>query len=115
MPGHKPYSKKHWKYLLEVVPKNNCNICNVTAAKSSTKRLVWDHDHDTGFIRGVLCDLCNCWLPFYEFIKKYEFMNAEKVYGRTCAYWMVAYKDKIEIHLSSNTGILYSDKKPKIK
>jgi hypothetical protein len=41
---------------------NRCAICNRTAAESMAgrkKHLCVDHCHDTGQIRGLLCDPCN--------------------------------------------------------
>lgn len=37
-----------------------CDICGVVAF------LVVDHNHATGYIRGLLCDRCNQWLGDYE-------------------------------------------------
>ena len=34
--------------------KNRCEICG-----KRSERLVIDHDHDTGIVRGVLCSACN--------------------------------------------------------
>ena len=33
--------------------------CCAVCLKPSTRRLVVDHDHDTGQVRGLLCDPCN--------------------------------------------------------
>ena len=51
----------------------NCEICNktieeavITKNKWSPKRLALDHDHKTGKFRGVLCQLCNRQLGWYE-------------------------------------------------
>lgn len=38
-----------------------CWICN-----KKGKRLVVDHDHNTGKVRGMLCDLCNRHLGYFE-------------------------------------------------
>lgn len=39
---------------------NVCAICKQTNTKKGrSTRLVVDHDHDTGKIRGLLCDHCN--------------------------------------------------------
>ena len=38
-----------------------CSICNRNAV-----RLVQDHDHDTGFLRGKICDHCNLGLGHYK-------------------------------------------------
>lgn len=45
-----------------------CWICN-----KESKRLVIDHDHKTGKVRGILCDLCNKHLGYFEN------MNIEKI------------------------------------
>lgn len=56
-PG-KPYglSKKDYDALMK---KSNgrCEICGITP-----KKLVIDHDHETGKIRGLLCPQCNAGL-----------------------------------------------------
>jgi len=38
-----------------------CGICGLyeSVAATTYKNLVVDHDHDTGKVRGLLCDLCN--------------------------------------------------------
>lgn len=45
-----------------------CWLCN-----KKNKRLVVDHDHKTGKVRGMLCDLCNKHLGYFEN------MNTEKI------------------------------------
>ena len=41
-----------------------CEICQIE--ESLDIRLVRDHDHGTGFIRGLLCDKCNGRLSAFE-------------------------------------------------
>lgn len=41
-----------------------CEICNRTL--DNTRRLVIDHNHETGQVRGVLCPRCNIALHSYE-------------------------------------------------
>lgn len=36
-----------------------CAICASTTSKNHHNRLVIDHDHHTGLVRGILCDRCN--------------------------------------------------------
>jgi hypothetical protein len=36
-----------------------CAICRSTSTGARTGRFCVDHDHDTGRIRGLLCDACN--------------------------------------------------------
>lgn len=44
--------------LLFVKQNNSCAICGKVSGKGSDK-LVVDHDHETGQVRGLLCRLCN--------------------------------------------------------
>jgi formate dehydrogenase maturation protein FdhE len=106
----KPYTKTHWKFLMKVLPKKKCEICGVTPEQSYTKRLVWDHNHKTNIIRGVLCDNCNSWIEQYIYNKQYQVTNLLEVYGNEIGSWMLAYKDKIERYLLVDTGVVYSDK-----
>ena len=41
----------------------SCSICK---GKSRSNRLVIDHCHASGFVRGVLCERCNSWLGVLE-------------------------------------------------
>ena len=40
---------------------NACAVCG-----TENGRLVIDHNHDTGKIRGLLCDSCNCAIGFVK-------------------------------------------------
>ena len=82
-----------------------CNICGVTAEDAKGGRLVRDHDHTSGHIRGMLCDTCNSWLHFYECLKN-GVQSKRKVKTKHIE-WMNRYKDQIEKHLLCNTEKLY--------
>lgn len=43
-----------------------CAICKKLEVTARTKRLVVDHDHKTGKIRGLLCHRCNCGLGYFK-------------------------------------------------
>lgn len=45
---------------------NSCAICKVSSPET---RFHVDHDHDTGLIRGILCQRCNTGLGYYENFK----------------------------------------------
>lgn len=47
--------------LLHQQANHCCQICG-----QNKHRLVVDHDHDSGMIRGVLCDKCNRGLGFFD-------------------------------------------------
>jgi len=51
---------KHYKEILKS-QNYNCAICG-KSQKSKKKRFAVDHNHQTGFIRGLLCDWCNWYL-----------------------------------------------------
>ena len=62
--------------------KFGCGICG------GHKRLVIDHDHDTGKVRGVLCDKCNKGLGFFQtqeiLQKAMDFLRATGLYSAAC-------------------------------
>ena len=43
-----------------------CAICRKFEVTKRTNRLVVDHDHATGKIRGLLCHRCNCGLGYLK-------------------------------------------------
>lgn len=51
-----------------------CYICQY--AKGKTKRLFVDHDHQTGEVRGLLCNRCNRMLGFARDDPEYFFRAA---------------------------------------
>lgn len=51
----KKYGLNKEDYQQMIISQNNlCKICN-----TESKRLVVDHDHNTGKVRDLLCDACN--------------------------------------------------------
>ena len=55
---------KTYKALLES-QRGRCAICG-KLPKGNEKRLGIDHDHETGKIRGLLCERCNMGLGFFN-------------------------------------------------
>lgn len=45
--------------------KYTCDICN-KPSQTKNRRLCVDHDHITGKVRGLLCDLCNTALGKFQ-------------------------------------------------
>ncbi len=45
--------------LLMEAQNGQCAICGATSSKSRHRKLVVDHCHATGVVRGLLCDDCN--------------------------------------------------------
>lgn len=54
--------------------KGCCAICGVAESRVSKNRLNIDHDHKTGKVRGLLCNVCNIGLGFYEKYKENYFL-----------------------------------------
>ena len=54
-----------------------CKICLATKSKGWSKKLVVDHCHITGKIRGLLCSLCNVGLGSFKDNQKSLIMAAK--------------------------------------
>jgi hypothetical protein len=51
--------KKKWKNTKPEYEPFKCPICQKTTIPSLTSKVVLDHDHTNGKIRGWICDSCN--------------------------------------------------------
>lgn len=51
---------------LEKMSRDLCHLCGVTVEDTPPKRLVVDHNHQNGKVRGFLCYSCNSRLRFVE-------------------------------------------------
>ena len=75
-----------------------CDICGVVAF------LVVDHNHATGYIRGLLCDRCNKWLGDYE--------GASRSSGRSnYDAWCNQYYGEIEQYRVRTSEYRYKNKR----
>ena len=78
-----------------------CEICSTIETVGS--KLVRDHNHSTGHLRGMLCSSCNARIGHYEtgvlfdrFRKSYE-------------HWLELYSNKIKEYLEKPlTDVVYS-------
>lgn len=78
--------------------KGQCEICGLFG------RVVRDHDHATGMIRGLLCDPCNGRLGTYEADLRKGKMRR---HGGRFVTWVFYHHRKILAHLEKNTGVKY--------
>lgn len=76
-----------------------CEICGTRSA-----RLVTDHSHVTGNVRGRLCELCNSWLGVYE-----RNVNDGRLRGRHLyRNWALTFQPAILAYLTKpDSGKLY--------
>lgn len=49
---------KAWK-LKQLESQSICPLCQLPLSSFKESNIVVDHDHDTGYIRGLLCRVCN--------------------------------------------------------
>jgi len=54
------------EYEILLVSQNNCCAICKTKTNTSNKRFSIDHDHQTGAVRGLLCDPCNTGLGMFR-------------------------------------------------
>ena len=87
-----------------------CDICGITVTRLEAQggsleknRLVIDHDHVTGLIRGLLCDKCNGYLGDYEKL-------IDKTPPRYIRSWRGKYGLAIVEYLSKPQSGPYDDK-----
>jgi hypothetical protein len=50
----------------DILLKSQNNVCAICGKESKKKAMCVDHDHVTGKIRGLLCDLCNTGLGAFH-------------------------------------------------
>jgi hypothetical protein len=60
-----------------------CYICEIATGK--TKRLSVDHDHTTGYVRGLLCTVCNKMLGLLRDDPDRAYRMADYLAGNTPA------------------------------
>jgi len=44
----------------------HCEICGRSVQEVSREVLCLDHDHNTGLLRGIICDRCNMGLGYFD-------------------------------------------------
>ncbi len=85
-----------------------CEICGRT--ENCGFRLVRDHDHKTGFVRGILCDPCNARVGHYETGMVLSRFKA------TYVAWLEKYRATLLAYLSkpSTQDIYYKKKRDEV-
>lgn len=57
--GLSPKEKKEWIKAKPAYVRFTCPICGKTTIPGLTSKVVLDHDHSNGQVRGWICDSCN--------------------------------------------------------
>ena len=73
-----------------------CQICGATEA-----RFVRDHDHKSGLIRGILCEVCNSYLG----VLVNQYFNPKR--KRNYRNWLAMFELKILAYLKQTTKLPY--------
>lgn len=87
-----------------------CPICFLPAA-----RLVRDHDHETGLIRGGLCDPCNGKLGLLESHPERFHLRTKGRKARAWRRWVMDNAERIREHLQQTTGEVYERKRSAVR
>jgi|SRR5215469_550080 len=83
----------------------SCKICG------SFSLLVRDHNHRTGFFRGILCQLCNNWLGLYEANLDRNVLGIKPLGKGRYRKWVSVNEVAIIEHLKTETNLKMKDVK----
>jgi recombination endonuclease VII len=96
--SNSPSINREMREILYQIQKGRCAICGVAGsidkfgydpnrpaevnAFCEVKKLVLDHNHDTGLVRGLICSSCNARVGVVEmgFLKDREYMRRLQAY-----------------------------------
>ena len=92
----------------DLFPEEICPICLEAA------RLVRDHDHVTGFVRGRICESCNSKLGLLE--RHPESYYLRKKPGRhSWRRWVHVNAERIWVHLQQTTNEVYERRRSAVR